>query len=71
MRRAVTLIIIFFASFVVTLVLTPTGDPYTCCLIQAVVLCFGISCYFVGLRHGRTPAGKPDNGGMQDTANVG
>ncbi len=69
MRRAVTLIVIFFATYVVAMIATPTGDPYTCCMIYALFLCVAIPCYFIGLHHGRMPAGARDNTGAQQAAN--
>jgi hypothetical protein len=39
---------------------TPSGDPASMLLNTAVVLCFAIPGYLVGLRHGRMPAEMRD-----------
>jgi len=70
MRLAVTLAVIFFATSVVAMMATPTGDPYTYCMSHALFLCVAIPCYFIGLRHGRMPAETRDNTGTQNTANT-
>jgi hypothetical protein len=68
MRRVVTLIIIFFATLVLAVVLTPTPDPFSCGIFHAAFLGVAIPCYFVGLHQGRTLVGTRANTGANNAA---
>ena len=69
MRRAVTLTIIIFASFVMAAAVTPP-DPFSYCIAATLILCVAIPSYIVGLRHGRMAAGTQDNTETQNAANT-
>jgi len=69
MRRAVTLLIIIVASFVVAALLSPP-DPFYCLLHGAGILCVAIPSYIAGLRHARRLVGTHGGMGPQDAANA-
>jgi len=71
MRRAITLLVIFFVTSVVAIVATPSGDPYIYYITHALFLCVAIPSYFIGLHQGRMPAGTQDSAGIQNNANIG
>jgi Sec-independent protein secretion pathway component TatC len=52
MRRAITIVAIFFVACVVGAIVTPP-DLYTYYLATGLLTLWGISCYALGLREGR------------------
>jgi hypothetical protein len=71
MRRAATLVIIFFATLVLAVAFTPTPDPFSCGIYHIAFLSVAIPCYFVGLRQARMFAGTRANTITNDAANAG
>jgi MFS family permease len=63
MRQVITLVVIFYGTFVIMAFLTPP-DPLSHWVVSTATLLLAIPSYFVGIRHGRkspnTPGRVPD-----------
>jgi hypothetical protein len=67
MRRVITIVLIFIASDVVALFISPP-DPWSHWLLMAAILLVAIPAYMVGLHESRTKVNTSSDVTMNDVA---